>query len=581
MANKAEMIAGQMAAGASIANIWGTLVYNVKDIAYGAKANGSDDAASIQKAINAASVTGGHVIFPPGTYVTGNFTAPSNVTLVFLNGAKLSINNGMTVTINGPLQAGVHQIFSGMGTVVFNQAVTTVGYPEWWGAITNDGNVDCLVAISACIVALPVTQLQRADYFISDTLKIQTPHRTIQGVDIHWYDETSNKATRIIVKSSTADTILVGYMNNPGAVNDFLQQAIIRRLDATRDRAVTPPAAGQEITGAAGIRIQFTLDASVEKVRSEEHTLGFCLNGTVHTKLEDCYAFRSSVGTTSNNDVFYGFFQNGNVEIGLAGGNASTYYTDCNVTIGGNIPLTDSIGFNLSGKPVDTFMLRPETSATNTGIQLSGDTSIDGNADIHIIGATIDQFGLHGIYLTGIGDYGAIDITGSYFAPKGGSFTGYGIRTLNYTGMLTLTGNQVVSYQNNLVIGLWVESSSGVQSRNNMYLGEFRPVVLLNASNCVIQDIMNNPGQTATEAAVVLDGVSERNYIAPNVKGKVDAFPYGVNLKNASNNYNEINCSGIKASTVNGGSGNKLVINGAQVTTTGLAGTNLVSGVMA
>lgn len=155
--NKAEMVAGQIAAGAIIANIWGTLVFNVKDLAYGAKANGSDDATAIQKAINAASVTGGNVIFPPGTYVTGNLTAPSNVTLVFLNGAKLSINTGATVTINGSIDAGLYQIFSGLGTIGGSPLTPTI-YAEWFG-VPKTETVDAAPLLQKAITFCQSAQL--------------------------------------------------------------------------------------------------------------------------------------------------------------------------------------------------------------------------------------------------------------------------------------------------------------------------------------------------------------------------------------------------------------------------------------
>lgn len=93
-----ELIAKQMAAGASIGKIWGTLVYNVKDAAYGATGNGTtNDAAAINAAI-AAATNGGIIVFPPGTYYIGS-------TSLLLSAGKYMVGAGKhatTILYDGP-----------------------------------------------------------------------------------------------------------------------------------------------------------------------------------------------------------------------------------------------------------------------------------------------------------------------------------------------------------------------------------------------------------------------------------------------------------------------------------------------
>lgn len=128
---------------------WGGIIYNVID--YKASGNGTtDDTAKIMDAVNAATVKGGIVFFMANTYrVSTSFTVPSNVTLWFANGAKLSIDGGITVTINGPIDAGLYQILSGAGVIAGDLKGTTI-LPQWWGVLGGAGLVDDAPAFQKC-----------------------------------------------------------------------------------------------------------------------------------------------------------------------------------------------------------------------------------------------------------------------------------------------------------------------------------------------------------------------------------------------------------------------------------------------
>jgi hypothetical protein len=541
----------------------------------------ADDTQGLRDANTEAA--GRHLMIPAGTHVVSDdVTFTCHVQM--LKGAVLQIASGKTVTFNGGFSAGVDPVFSGGGTVVFARAHTTVGHPEWWGAVAGPGDTTTaeanLVAFQKAVAALPVVQLQAADYFISNTLAIPVSHRVLRGHSRRW--APTLPATRLIVKGGTADVLLVGTAADPGSINGYVTCVEVRDLDLARDAAPTPPPIGQDTSGPAGMRIQHALLTVVERVQSTDSYLGFIAYATVRTAFRYAHAKRDSAGSSPTNDKFYGFFLDGTApNNGAAGGNASTYLTDCSVelTIGS---LSDSYGFALSGKPVDTFVLRPETLGVSTGIIITGDSSPSGNVDVHITDAIVDGFGSHGLYISGVGNWGAIDVKGGYFAPSGGASTTYGIRVVGTTGMIALTNNQTACSPNSLCMGLYIEDSQGVVARSNMHMGSNRPIILDASSSCVVEDIIANPGQTPTQAAVCLINASTRNRIAPVVKGQsANKFPQGVNLMSTGNEYNEINCTGIDPAAITGGATDKLHINGSAVTTTGLSGTNLVSGVMA
>jgi hypothetical protein len=66
----------------------------------------------------------------PGTWpVSVNLSVPSTCSVRVENGAILSPNVGITLTLNGPFSAGLYAVFAGAGSV----AGLKTAYPEWWG----------------------------------------------------------------------------------------------------------------------------------------------------------------------------------------------------------------------------------------------------------------------------------------------------------------------------------------------------------------------------------------------------------------------------------------------------------------
>ena len=132
----------------------------------------------VQNAINTINSTGGEVILPPGTYTMAtNTTFSTKVGLRRMNGAILSVQTGITVTINGPFISPLSQAFSlvGTGVVAFGSGAVKEFYPQWWGA-KGDGVTDDRAAIQAAIDAVPnsggTVYFQMADYYIGSALTV-------------------------------------------------------------------------------------------------------------------------------------------------------------------------------------------------------------------------------------------------------------------------------------------------------------------------------------------------------------------------------------------------------------------------
>lgn len=89
----------------------GFKIYNLSDVitkgpwvdvgAYSSFSDAIDDINEDEKTL----------LIPNSQVVDVNMAVPANITLWFLRGGELDISNGKTVTINGPVEAGLHKIF--------------------------------------------------------------------------------------------------------------------------------------------------------------------------------------------------------------------------------------------------------------------------------------------------------------------------------------------------------------------------------------------------------------------------------------------------------------------------------------
>jgi len=78
-------------------------------------------------------------------------TIPATLSIIGMKG-KIITTTGWTLTINGPFEAGLFQVFTGTGTVTFDSAAVPYEHPEWRGGFGDD-TTDCGPAINAIIAS--------------------------------------------------------------------------------------------------------------------------------------------------------------------------------------------------------------------------------------------------------------------------------------------------------------------------------------------------------------------------------------------------------------------------------------------
>ena len=543
--------------------------------AFGARGDGrADDTA----AFLAAAASEAEITIPKGRYrLTGKvaFEAPVR----FDHQAVIEAASEVVIGFGGGVVAGPHQIFalSGGARVAFDPAVTAVGYPEWWGARAGDPGFDCQPAIQAALRACPCTALQAGDYYIASTLKILDHGRSLEGVA-----PTQNGhrgATRLMLTSGTADGLQVGFDKSPGGAKLWLDHARVSDLTVQRVAPIENPASGFA-NAPCGVRLQWTVSCTLERVETIEHSHGFYITGTVHCFLRHCQAFRYTAGKVRANDFFNGFFMDNSPASGFNSGNASLYIQNCGAFSSQAVPLSESSGIKSHAGFTDTFITGFECALVGYGLNMNGRGSRDVDyqtEDLIVDTCVLDSPTGVGILISGGSKVTAAQIHNSYIAPAG---PGVAIAVRDCGGAVGVTGCQIIATPGNTATGLEVTRASGVSAMNNIFTDIQNPVVIRAATDVRVVDTINNVTQKTAVAAVQVEGL-DRGYLAPIITGAEGHSPAGVLLKGKGATGVEINCTGIRPSAIAGGKANILLADGAAVASPGpFAGGNLASGIL-
>jgi len=305
------------------ASIWSDIVgYSVKGVPDGSIGDGvNDDAANIlAKNTAAAAANGGFILFPPGTYkISTNLTIGSaTIQPVFMPGAQLSIDSGITVTMPVP-QAGDYQIISGAGSVTFSGGPTGTCNPTWFGFNTSATAAANATAWSNFMSAIPAGAdviLNEGTYAVDGTATISKACR-IEGYGpttlLNFTTSANNQGIRI-----TASDVRLSHIKVQGP-----QKAT---LDTTQNGIGAD--GGVVGTPLTGVMIK---DVAVINWGGSGIDLEFCDNWHIlDSDIRECYEF-GIIAKSSN----YGIIANNYVkEIIGDGVDTKSYGISCTKTTG-------------------------------------------------------------------------------------------------------------------------------------------------------------------------------------------------------------------------------------------------------
>lgn len=135
--------------------------------------------ASLSAAVTAIGSTPATLFINTAQTVSTNLTIPSTLAIKMAKPGIITVNAGITLTINGPFEADLYQVFAGTGAVAFNRNSVQEVYPQWWGAV-GDGTADDTAELQAALASYTNVKIPKGTYYITGALS-PIANQTIRG----------------------------------------------------------------------------------------------------------------------------------------------------------------------------------------------------------------------------------------------------------------------------------------------------------------------------------------------------------------------------------------------------------------
>lgn len=511
-----------------------------------------------------------------GVYnITSDLTV--NAQLVVPKGAIIDIANGVTLTINGQILAGRYQIFSGNGDVVVDSESQPIGYPEWFGAKANDNAIDNKAAIEKCVKAFCITELSSGDYYVDNTITIDTSNRTLRGVkQLNWsYVADTKKGTRIITKHATNAIILVGTTTAPSNINLSVQNILLE------DFTVTRTSGSDWVSGSIGIRFSQVLRSRVNHITCFNNDLGVMLQACTNMHIENSLIFSEVLPTSDTSRSFRGVFIDNSVLSPNNTPNVSIYVRNNIINTGGGVILALSSGINVSGSvnaPSDLFIYENAIEWVANGIEMLGTTTSGTVHDVHFIHNEMDVIKSNGIILQNIASNNTVIVEDNYIAPASNADTPFSAIRLVTCGGVSLHNNVIVSKNFSNTYGIYATTSNTIHSVGNIITSCLYGYYCSSVACSEFNDIITTGTLVAAAGGSFTD--CSHNIISSAIRGANNRFNDGIRLEGSSA-ANEVNVTKFLTGAISSGTAHFVYVLNAYASAVGVVSGNLISGIMA
>ena len=443
----------------------------------------------------------------------------------------------------------------------------THGLPEWFGARSGDpaAAADNRPALEACVQLCPVTQLAAEAYYIADTFRINVSNRCVRGAVLS-IEAPFDGGTRLLCTDPRKDVVRIGG-SGPGS-----RPAIIRleEVMAGWSTDLTPPPAGREGDAPCAFRVEHVLGAHLDRCFALDPLIGFRFNGIINTRCST-YGVTRMKSYRGGRDFLRGVWVQGRPRL-FAGGNASLYLTDGNVTTSSGMrdKFFQPIGVYADADFADLYILGLETSQIAFPIVLdgAGGDFDGGHGDVHIRGLVLDQIIGDGVTIRNTNPYAKIHIDGGYIQMVDSNQRNKGLWLENGGGYITVANLQILGEASSSTgIGIYLKDRPNVAISDTVVIdGLAFPVTVergcqrLSLACAIGGGSLRNRGH----AAVTVDGASQ-SALRPKIQGLPGVWSAGVELLGSGHDRVSIDPTMVDPSAA----GRKVVINGKVAATSG------------